>query len=398
MSLREFQSVLRTDEAFIDIYRFWLYEKGKPVGNRYAAVVTGRKFGPTFVDLGDAEKVNSAITAWRSAVLSNDPSNPAWHTLFQLVWRDIVTNLPPVTRKVFVSPDSELARIPWNLFPSGPTSSNKLLVAHVDSARELLRLRNTQVNTTQQRTILLAGDINFNAGAGSISTERFLPLPGSAAELERLGAFAKSNGIESTLLTRDEVTKERVRNLLTKVSFAHLATHGFFDRPAGVEVWAKSPDAGRRPVFAQPATTPRNPLVESGIALAGANVPDPSTMEATGLFTAEEIVGLDLSNCSLVTLSACDTGRGEEVTGQGVMGLRATIIAAGARNMLMSLWKVDDEATARLMEAFYRNLWVKKLSRAEALMRAQETVRDDLSGNYRKPVYWAAWVLAGEGW
>src|SRR5262249_36836485 len=133
-------------------------------------------------------------------------------------------------------------------------------------------------------------------------------------------------------------------------------------------------------------------------ALAGANNRDASTMEASGLLTAEELVGIDLSSCELMTLSACETGRGEEVTGQGIIGLRAAVMAAGARSMLMSLWKVPDESTVKLMEAFYTNLWVKKMSKVEALIKAQEAIRDDPSGRYREPIHWAAWVLAGESW
>src|SRR5205085_2348976 len=96
-----------------------------------------------------------------------------------------------------------------------------------------------------------------------------------------------------------------------------------------------------------PGEKMRNPLVESGIALA----PGPS-----GRFlTAEELVGVDLQRCKLMTLSACETGLGEEITGQGVMGLRAAIMAAGAKTILMSLWKVPDAPTLKIMDLFYKN-------------------------------------------
>ena len=84
------------------------------------------------------------------------------------------------------------------------------------------------------------------------------------------------------------------------------------------------------------------------------------------------------------------------------MGLRASLFAAGARSLLLSLWKVDDAATALLMSEFYRGLWAEGLAPAEALAQAQEAVRsyEDAEGRrpYASTAYWAAWVLDGEAW
>src|SRR5690606_8692464 len=134
----------------------------------------------------------------------------------------------------------------------------------------------------------------------------------------------------------------------------------------------------------------RNRRAEGGLALAGANA------GPAGSLSAEEIVGLDLSGLRLAVLSACETGRGTEVTGQGVLGLQASVLAAGTRGLVMSLWKVPDESTALLMEHFYRNLWEGGMTPATALREAQFAVAAD--ARFGAPVHWAAWVLAGEGW
>jgi CHAT domain-containing protein len=97
-------------------------------------------------------------------------------------------------------------------------------------------------------------------------------------------------------------------------------------------------------------------------------------------------------------LSACDTGRGEEVVGQGVLGLRSALMAAGSRAMVMSLWKVPADSTRKLMEAYYDHLWREHLSPAEALLAAQRALRDDPTGKFTAPLYWLAWVLVGQGW
>lgn len=122
-----------------------------------------------------------------------------------------------------------------------------------------------------------------------------------------------------------------------------------------------------------------NPLLRSGLALAGANrrrTGSDSSSEDDGLLTAADVTGMDLSGTELVVLSACGSGLGEVRLGEGVFGLRRAFSLAGADTLVMSLWKVDDLATAVLMERFYANLLVRGLARAEALREAQIHLRD----------------------
>jgi CHAT domain-containing protein len=369
------------------------------VEDRYAAVITGPGAAPVLVDLGAAAPIDGAVRTWRADVFRGEHSEKSWQTIAATLWKPLVPALPKRTARVWLSPDGELARIPWHLLPTTDRATRHILVSQCDSAREVAALSSPQKGAGTARPVLfLAGGVDFDAGAAAPGVRRggeFEKLPGTAGEIARLRALAEKGGFDVAVASGSDASKERVRMELQKAAFAHLATHGFFfqERPAPSSRGRDTePDASAR------RTAGRNPLVESGIALAGANLRDVTTQEAKGLLTAEELVGLDLSHCQLVTLSACDTGRGEEVTGQGVMGLRAACLAAGARSMVMSLWTVPDESTAKLMQAFYANLWEKKLPRVEALRRAQESVRDDPSGSFREPIHWAGWVLAGEGW
>ena len=95
---------------------------------------------------------------------------------------------------------------------------------------------------------------------------------------------------------------------------------------------------------------------------------------------------------NLVVLSACDTGRGD-LTGEGVVGLSRSLSVAGVPSVIVSLWEVNDEATKALMEEFYRNLQLKKLSKAQALRQAMLTTMVD----YPNPNFWSAFMLVGEG-
>ena len=152
--------------------------------------------------------------------------------------------------------------------------------------------------------------------------------------------------------------------------YAHFATHGFFADPKFRSAFQV--DERQFQHFGRERRTAgaRSPLVLSGLVFAGANkveTPD------RGILTAEGIVGLRLEDLDLAVLSACETGLGEVAGGEGVFGLQRAFHVAGAKNVIASLWKVDDEATAALMGLFYRNLWVEKNEPLEALRQAQLT-------------------------
>jgi CHAT domain-containing protein len=141
-----------------------------------------------------------------------------------------------------------------------------------------------------------------------------------------------------------------------------------------------------------------NPLLLSGLALAGANrrqtaAPD----EDDGILTAEEVASLDLGGVEWAVLSACDTGVGQIKTGEGVFGLRRAFQVAGARTVIMSLWSVDDQATRVWMRALYEGRFQKGLTTADAMHAASATVLQArrARGQSTNPFYWAAFVAVG---
>ena len=170
----------------------------------------------------------------------------------------------------------------------------------------------------------------------------------------------------------------------------HVATHGFF-------IPDPEEDVSARAVWLD--STPKSPvgrfLPRSGIALAGANtflggVTPPDDTE-DGIVTTADVGALDLLDTELVVLSACETALGDLVVGEGVMGLRRAFVVAGARTLVMSLWKVPDDQTALLMTHFYTGL-IAGMDRAEALRSAQQQVR----ASYPAPFYWAAFICQGD--
>ncbi|MBI2566845.1 MAG: tetratricopeptide repeat protein [Candidatus Schekmanbacteria bacterium] len=401
------QSALREDEALVDLYRHDRWVDGARSQAEYAAFLVMRGDSPRFVRLGPAAEIETAIGAWLAAVSSAPGAEPLWRDLEGRLWAPIVKLFPARIRRVWVSPDAELARLPWQLFEAdGGGQAGPRLTLQTNSARELamIRARGGEATgpTGAGAVALVVGGIDFGgradeaAGAvGAAGSEApFAPLPATAEEARAVGEIATRRGISARLLTGAEADKRTVVAELQAAQYAHLATHGFFSLETTTAA------ASTRGVLAlmaagesrPPGAADRNPLLESGLALAAAN----SFARSDGVLLAEEIVGLDLSGLRLITLSACETGRGTQATGQGVLGFRAALAAAGARSIVISLWKVPDEATRRMMVSFYESFWDRGMPAASALVAAQRRLRDEASGQYAAPVNWAGWIVVGE--
>jgi CHAT domain-containing protein len=142
-----------------------------------------------------------------------------------------------------------------------------------------------------------------------------------------------------------------------------------------------------------------DPQLRSGLVFAGANQPDLDPND-DGYLTAAEAVTLNLKGTELVVLSACSTGQGEVRTGEGVYGLQRSLTVAGARSTLLSLWKVDDAATAEFMGRYYQRLKSGE-GRSDALAAVQAEfrsgkVQSPSGASWKEPYYWAAWQLVGD--
>ncbi len=250
-------------------------------------------------------------------------------------------------------------------------------------------------------------------------------LPGTRVEVEGLGKLFAGSGTEPLVLADSEASEQRLYDLaksgeLGKYRYLHLATHGTVDD--------------------------RFPL-RSAVILSRDHLPDPDKQLDAGLpvfdgrLTAEEVLRQWHLNADLVTLSACQTALGKYERGEGFVGFAQALILAGSRSVCLSLWKVDDTATALLMGRFYENLlgkrdglngpmpkaealaeakaWLRGLSRDEAAQRAakmsdgvargkrpklppaavpEEKGKAGTEGDrpYAHPYYWAAFVLIGD--
>ncbi|MEM7200632.1 MAG: tetratricopeptide repeat protein [Planctomycetota bacterium] len=220
---------------------------------------------------------------------------------------------------------------------------------------------------------------------------KFDPLPETQPETKRVKRlFGKAFPAgRSVWLTGADAGKGAMAELAPDVTFLHVATHGYF-APETVKSTA-DPDPTPLAVRLDHRVSGLSPLVLTGLALAGANLPSDDVGRVPGIMTAEEILGLDLSRCYLVTLSACDTSLGVRRAGQCYASLRAAMLGAGARYVLTSLWEVNDAATMALMSGFYRRLWSDKMDPHRALWEAKMEAREN-GEPFRN---WSGWLLTG---
>jgi CHAT domain-containing protein len=187
----------------------------------------------------------------------------------------------------------------------------------------------------------------------------FKPLPGTRREVRAIADLVERGSAEPTVLVGPEASEQRLAELasagrLRDYRFLHFATHAVMDDQVAM----------RSALILSQEELPES--LEQ--VLAGADVYD-------GRLTADQIVCTWKLDADLVTLSACETALGKASGGEGFLGFAQALFMAGARSVVLGLWKVDDVATAILMEEFYRNLLEAKMSKAEALQSAKQALQ-----------------------
>lgn len=213
-------------------------------------------------------------------------------------------------------------------------------------------------------------------------------IPGTRKEIESIHSLFSNKEIESKIYIGKDATEESIKALSGKSpKILHFATHGF--AISTIEQYNNTPF-----VQSLQSLSERNSyMMWSGLVLAGGNNTwngkfPPENVE-DGILTAEEISRLDLSNTDLVVLSACETARGHIDPLEGVWGLQRAFKLAGAKTILMTLWKVSDEITAMFMEEFYKQLLNGKSVR-QSVKEAQDYL---IQNGASDPFYWAPFVV-----
>ncbi len=342
-SLDEIRGRLRPGEALV-LYGLCLEES-------MALVVTPE--GGRLVPLGRKKDIESACGALASALESRegDPS-PLIEAIRKLALEPL--GLEETVRRLLVSPDGALSYVPFAL----ACGDREVVCVPSGTTYGLLR----EERAGKGEGVLALGDPDYGTRTGPMA----LAAMRGGLDLQRLPATGdEARAVGQKVLLGREATEAGLREALAKRPrwrAVHLACHGMVDP--------------ERPTLSALALTP--------------------TADDDGFLSVLDVFRMKVP-ADLVVLSACETGKGKVIRGEGIFGLTRAFMFAGAPRVIVSLWKVDDEATRALMVRFYE-LWNPKdgskgLGAAAALKDAQAFVA--AQPKWKHPRYWAAWVLWG---
>ena len=274
---------------------------------------------------------------------SGEELGPIAARVAQSVWFPLAAKLPTEARHLMIAPAAFLNYLPFQMLPlsGGEQLIDRFTISYLPSASTLGLLGKAEP---------LGRDL-FLGALGSVAVEGWPPLSGTLAEVKGIANIYSG----ATVVKEYALTHDAVLQALRDHEIVHLATHGIYDSHA--------------PLFSALLTSPAT------------NQP--------ARVSLYELTDIQLK-AKLVVLSACDSGTGKLFQGDEIAGLTRTILSAGAKTVVSSLWTVDDESTALLMQAFYKELG-RGRSPSTALRSAALAVRK----KYPHPMFWAPFVVTG---
>jgi len=306
---------------------------------------------------------------------------------FDTFWKPIIPHLKGV-KKIFISPDGVYHQLNLNTLMNPETNEyvdEKTNIIQVINTKQLIK-RTKKKGKIKRATLIgrPAYDLDdFQIDSilsGEESKERALSraqitrgkiedLPGTEVEVRNIEKVLLGQKIETELYLGARSSEENLKK--AESNLLHIATHGFW--------------------FEEDGESNADAMFQSGLLFAGVkNLAQSATSNSNdGILTAYEIQGMSLEQTQVAVLSACETGLGKVAVGEGVYGLQRAFIIAGVDQLIMSLWKVDDDATQQLFSIFYKKWLTEGKTVSEAFKEAKKVLRK----KYKEPYYWGAFVL-----
>lgn len=357
---------LPEDAIYVDyvIYEHVDVETMQPLHDRVAAIVISPNGDVSITDLGELKTHEIEIQKFVDPYRNPELLLGASIKLYRMLLEPIRARLGENDRMYFAA-DGVISRVPFALLRSGPTAQpliEEIELHRLGGVRTLL----TALPPIRDKRALLVGGLDFGKGEDQCRTTNgvsrllsrgfnddnlfdmsFCQLPASMREIEMIrGVLKDRSDLDLTMLSDTLATEGTVRDEIVDHNILHFATHASFF-PSAVETNA----------FLSEERVKIDPLASPFLAFSNANAYLESGTSNDGLLHGTDISWLPLSNVGLVFLSACDTAVGQDARGEGIASLAHAFGIAGARTVISTLWKVEDESAARFATEFYKNLF-----------------------------------------
>lgn len=404
----EIRNNLKNGEASVEIFALEKFDEGWTGEYFYAAlIITTSTANPELIIIDNADNIEKKYLKAYSNWIKFGYED---YNLYEKFFGKIAGKLTGIS-KLYISLDGVYNQI--NLNSLYDDESEEYLIdkydVHILTNTKELTTKNKE-KTVGQKSGILFGFPKYALEENPVQESKYAftqeitsvdldsteikragigELKNTKIEVEKIEKKLKSAGWQTKSFLEKDATEENLK-LINSPGVLHIATHGFFledkklkggtDFLSGME-FEKAVE---------------NPLLRSGLLFAGAqnSINDKSfhlNDGSNGIVTAFEAMNLSLDETELVVLSACQTGLGEIINGEGVYGLQRSFLVAGADAVIMSLWKVPDKQTMFLMEKFYDN-WLAGMDKSPALKKAQIDLREE----YPDPGDWGAFILIGD--
>jgi CHAT domain-containing protein len=359
-----------------------------------ALIVSNESIRPLLIKNGKALETTYLQAYQKLMKVSKNPIVFEDTLFYRAFWQPIAQQLGSEVKTVYFSPDGVYHQI--NLNTLQDPVSKRFVVEENYQIQLLTSLQDlfAEKKANENKTALLVGRPQYsmskeeyqaavsNVRGGeeliseaqtankAVSEVKWGDLPETETEVASVSKLLKERKWAAEVFTGRSALEEQIKKGKNP-TILHIATHGYF-----------IPTNSKNQI---------NGMLNSGLVLAGVNTSDKDDKSEDGILTAYEAADLSLDDTDLVVLSACETGLGEVASGEGVYGLQRGFKVAGAKSLIMSLWRVDDTVTQELMKTFYEQ-WLSGKNKREAFKIAQLQIKN----KYKYPYFWGAFVMVGE--
>lgn len=372
---------LKPNEVAIEMVRYRYFNHSFTDSVIYAALyVKSDQKRPKAIVLGNGHNLETRNFRYYRNVIQGKVQDEISYAAF---WGPIQKEIGQAST-IYLSADGVYNQINLEAIPTPDgkyilDNSNIVLVSNTKD----IYLRKIKKRDAATNTAAMFGNPSFYLTASADASVS--QLPGTEKEINQIQFLLKQKGWDTKVYVEKTATEETIKELNNE-RIVQVATHGFY-KPSE-EVTLESELEGNEAQLA------KNPLMRSGLLLKGAG----DLLEKTnfnynmenGILTAYEAMNLNLDKTDLVVLSACETGLGQLEAGEGVHGLQRAFLVAGAKVLIMSMFKVDDQATQKLMLKFYQK-WMNSGNLRQSFIDAKKELRTE----YPEPIYWGAFMMIG---